>query len=149
MQAIPRGTARLSSDLPDSLPAWMTPSQAPRVHWSQRQQQRQEQLQQQPQQQQAPQLPSELAAANDTVDVLEACGSHPQQSQWRRIWELANASYLDRQHRVLWWRLLHGSLMSRLYARLLEHIKYDCTRYLQVVRDHRNCVFTTMSRFAL
>ena len=63
------------------------------MHWSQRQQQRQEQRQQQPQQQQAPQLPSELAAANDTVDVLEACGSHPQQSQWRHIWELANASY--------------------------------------------------------
>ena len=77
----------------------MTPSQAPRMHWSHRQQQRQEQQQQQPQQQQAPQLPSELAAANDTVDVLEACGSHPQQSQWRRIWELASAFYLDRQHK--------------------------------------------------
>ena len=26
-------------------------------------------------------MPSEQAAASDTIDVLEACGSHPQQSQ--------------------------------------------------------------------
>jgi len=47
--------------------------------------------------------------------VLEARDSHPQQTQWRHIWELASASYLDRQHRVLWWRLLHGSLMCGVY----------------------------------
>ena len=62
-------------------------------------------------QQPAPQLPSDRSASGDTIDVLEACVSHPQQAQWRHIWELAGTSYLDRQHRFLWWRLLHGSLM--------------------------------------
>ena len=81
------------------------------MHWSDWQQKRQELHQQQTQQQLAPQLPLDMAAADDMIDVLEACGSHPQQAQWRHIWELASASYLDRQHRVLWWRLLHGSLM--------------------------------------
>ncbi len=38
-----RGTARLSSEMSASLPAWMTPSQTPRMHWSDRQQQGQEQ----------------------------------------------------------------------------------------------------------
>ena len=85
------------------------------MHWSDRQQQRQEQHQQQTQQQQAPQLPFERAAADDTIDVLEACGCHAQQAQWRHIWELASASYLDRRHRVLWWRLLHGTLMCGAY----------------------------------
>jgi len=115
MRASSRGTARLSSEMSDSLPAWMTPSQTSRMHWSDRRQQRQEQHQQQTQQQQAPQLPLERAAADDTIDVLEACGSHAQQAQWRHIWELASASYLDRRHRVLWWRLLHGSLMCGAY----------------------------------
>ena len=110
-----RGTARRSSELLDPLPAWMAPLQAPRLHWSVRQQQRQEQHQQQSQQQQQPQLPLGQAMADDTLDVLEACGSHSQQSLWRHIWELANASYFDRQHRVLWWRLLHGSLMCGAY----------------------------------
>ncbi|DBA89800.1 TPA: hypothetical protein ACH3X2_004671 [Trebouxia sp. C0005] len=80
MQPSSRGTARLSSELSASLPAWMTPSQTPRVHWSDRQQQRQEQHQQQTQQQPATQLPSPKEA-NDTFDVLEACGSHAQQAQ--------------------------------------------------------------------
>ena len=116
MQASSRGTARLSSEMSASLPAWMTPSQTPRMHWSDRRQQRQEQHQQQTQQQQAPQLPLDRAAADDTIDVLEACGSHAQQAQWRHIWEaLASASYLDRRHRVLWWRLLHCSLMCGAY----------------------------------
>ncbi|DBA69810.1 TPA: hypothetical protein ACH3X2_14309 [Trebouxia sp. C0005] len=115
MQPSSRGTARLGSEVSASLPAWMTPSQTPRVHWSDRQQQRQEQHQQQTQQQPAAQLPLEKAAANDTIDVLEACGSHAQQAQWQRTWELASASYLDRQHRVLWWRLLHTSLMCGAY----------------------------------
>ncbi len=48
----------------------MTPSQAPRMHWSDRQQQRQEQHNQQTQQP-APQLPLEGAAADDIIDVLE------------------------------------------------------------------------------
>ena len=61
-----------------SLPALMTPSQTPRMHWSERQQQRQEKYQRQTQQQPAPQLPLERAAANDIIDVLEACGSHAQ-----------------------------------------------------------------------
>ena len=111
MQPSSRGTTRLSSETSASLPAWMTPSQTPRMHWSDRQHQRQEQHQQQTQQQPAPQLPLERAAADDIIAVLEACGSHAQQAQWRHIWELASAAYLDRQHRVLWWRLLHGSLM--------------------------------------
>ncbi len=85
------------------------------LHWSDRQQQRQEQHQQHMQQQPAPQLPLDRSASDDIIDVLEACGSHPQQAQWRHIWELASASYLDRQHRVLWWRLLHGSLMCGAY----------------------------------
>ena len=62
-----------------------------------------------------PQMPSEQAAAGDTIDVLVACGSHAQQSQWQRIWELSNAAYFDRQHRTLWWRILHGSLMCGAY----------------------------------
>ena len=90
VHANPTGTARLRSDQPDSQPAWMTPSHASRLHWSHRQQQRDEQQQQQQRQshQQQPQLPSERAAASDTIDVLVACGSHAQQSQWRRVWEL-------------------------------------------------------------
>ena len=115
MQPSSRGTARLSSEMSASLPAWMTPSKTPRRLWSERQQQRQEQHQQQMQQHPAPQLPLDRAVADDLIDVLEACGSHPQQAQWRHIWELASASYLDRQHRVLWWRLLHGSLMCGAY----------------------------------
>ena len=98
----------------------MTKSQAKSgktlLHWSQRQQQQQEQHQQQQQQlQHAQQLLSDKAAINDTLDVLEACGSHPQQSEWRRLWELASSRYFDRQHRVLWWRILHGSLMCGAY----------------------------------
>ncbi len=115
MQASSRGTARPSSEMSACLPAWMTSSQTPRMHWSDRQQQRHEQHQQQTQQQPAPQLPLERAAADDFIDVLEACGSHPQQAQWRHIWELASASYLNRRHRDLWWRLLHGSLVCGAY----------------------------------
>ena len=76
--ANPTGTARLRSDQPDSQPAWMTPSHASRLYWYHRQQQRDEQQQQQQRQshQQQPQLPSERAAASDTIDVLVACGSH-------------------------------------------------------------------------
>ncbi len=112
---LPPSTHWPSSDMSASLPAWMTPSQTPRLHWSDRQQQRQEQHQQQMQQQPAPQLPLDRSASDDTIDVLEACGSHPQQAQWRHLWELAAASYLGRQHRVLWWRLLHSSLMCGAY----------------------------------
>ncbi len=97
MQPSSRGTARLSSEMSASLPAWMTPSQTPRMHRLDRQQQRQEQHQQQMQQQPAPQLPLDRSASDDTIDVLEACGNHPQQAEWRHIWELAGASYLDRQ----------------------------------------------------
>ncbi|KAA6430032.1 MAG: hypothetical protein FRX49_00463 [Trebouxia sp. A1-2] len=87
------------------------------MHWSDLQQQRQEQRQQQTQQQPASQLPLEKAVANDTLDVLETCGSHAQQAPSQRTWEQpgASASYLDRQHRVLWWRLLHTSLKCGAY----------------------------------
>ena len=120
MQAGRAGAARLRSDEPDSQPAWMSLSHADRLHWSQRQQQRDEQQHQHQQHQhqqhqQQPQLPTEQAAAIDTVDVLEVCGSNPQQSQWQRIWKLSSAAYFDRQHRVLWWRILHGSLMCGAY----------------------------------
>ena len=82
IQADPTDKVRRRSDIPDSQPAWMSPSQGPRLHWSQRQQQQQEQHQQQQQQlQHAQQLPSDKVAINDTLDVLEACGSHPQQSE--------------------------------------------------------------------
>ena len=84
----------------------MSPSKLPGLpglHWSQRQQQQQEQQQQQQQQQQqlqqAQQLPSDKAAINDTFDVPEVCGSHPQQSERRRLWELASSKYFDKQHR--------------------------------------------------
>ncbi len=77
MQPSSRGTTRLSSEMSAYLPAWMTP----RLHWSDRQQQRQEQHQQQMQQQPAPQLPLDRSASHDTLAVLEACGSHPQQEQ--------------------------------------------------------------------
>ena len=107
----------VAEEMSASLPALMTPSQTPRLHWSDRQQQRQEQHQQHMQQQRAPQLPLDRSASDDIIDVLEACGSHPQQAQWQLIWELVSASYLDRQHRVLWWRLLHGSLMCGAYKR--------------------------------
>ena len=74
------GSAR-RSDIPDSQPAWTWPSKRPGLHWSQLQQQQQEQQQQQQQQHQhlqhAQQLPSDKAAMIDTLDVLEACGSHP------------------------------------------------------------------------
>ena len=100
IQADPTGRVRRRSDIPDSQPAWMSPSSGPRLQWSQRQQQQQEQHQQQQQQlQHAQQLPSDKAAINDTLDVLEVCGSHPQQSEWRRLWELASSRYFDRQHR--------------------------------------------------
>ena len=89
------------------------PSETSRLHWLQRQQQRQQQQQQQPQQQLTP---LQQAAADDTVDVLVACGSHPQQSEWHQIWQLASASYVYRQHGVLWWRILHGRLMCGAYA---------------------------------
>ena len=46
LQASPSGRDRLSSDLPDSQPAWMAPSGGRRQHWSERQQQQQAQQQQ-------------------------------------------------------------------------------------------------------
>ena len=109
LQASPSSRARLSSDLPGTQPAWMAPSRGSRQHWSQRRQQQQAQ-QQQPARQ-TRQLPSGKAANNDTVDVLGDPGSPPQLSEWRKLWELASAAYFNRQHRVLWWRNLHGCVM--------------------------------------
>ncbi|KAL3162551.1 hypothetical protein ABBQ32_010203 [Trebouxia sp. C0010 RCD-2024] len=48
LQASPASRTRLSSDMPDSQPAWMALSRGHRQHWSQRQQQQQAQQQQQP-----------------------------------------------------------------------------------------------------
>ncbi|KAL3135916.1 hypothetical protein ABBQ32_007468 [Trebouxia sp. C0010 RCD-2024] len=107
MQASSAGRARLSSDVPGSQPAWMALSRGRRQHWSQRQLQQQAQQQQQPSQQPQPHH-SDRAAIGDTVDVLAPPASHPQLSGWRRVWELASAAYFNRQHRVLWWRILHG-----------------------------------------
>ena len=54
---------------------------------------------------------SDRAANSDTTDVLRGSGNHPQLSEWRKPWELASAAYFNRQHRVLWWRILHGCVM--------------------------------------
>ncbi|KAL3157316.1 hypothetical protein ABBQ32_011800 [Trebouxia sp. C0010 RCD-2024] len=51
LQASPASRTRLSSDMPDSQPAWMALSRGHRQHWSQRQQQQQAQQQQQPSEQ--------------------------------------------------------------------------------------------------
>ncbi len=72
MQPSSRGTAGLSSETSASLPAWMHPSQTPRLHWSDRQTQRQEQRQQHMQQQLAPLLPLDTSASDDIIDVLKA-----------------------------------------------------------------------------
>ena len=90
--------------------AWMAPHRGPRLHWSQRQQQLQAQQQQQPARQPR-QLPPDRAATDDTIDVLGAFGNHPRQAEWRKLWELAGAAFFNRQHRVLWWRILHGCVM--------------------------------------
>ncbi|DBB06976.1 TPA: hypothetical protein ACH3X1_011569 [Trebouxia sp. C0004] len=100
MQASPASRARPSSDLLDPQPAWMAPSSGHRPHWAQRQQ-RQQTQQQQPARQ-PKRLPSDRAANDDTVDVLGVPVSHPQLSEWRKLWELASAAYFDRQHRILW-----------------------------------------------
>ncbi|KAL3136231.1 hypothetical protein ABBQ32_007243 [Trebouxia sp. C0010 RCD-2024] len=115
MQASSAGRARLSSDVPDSQPAWMALSRGRRQHWSQRQLQQQAQQQQQPSQQPQPHH-SDRAAIGDTVDVLAPPASHPQLSEWRRVWELASAAYFNRQHRVLWWRILHGCVMCGAFS---------------------------------
>ncbi|DBB01678.1 TPA: hypothetical protein ACH3X1_000311 [Trebouxia sp. C0004] len=107
MQASPASRARPSSDLLDPHPAWMAPSSGHRPHWAQRQQ-RQQTQQQQPARQ-PKRLPSDRAANDDTVDVLGVPVSHPQLSEWRKLWELASAAYFDRQHRILWWRILHAA----------------------------------------
>ncbi|KAL3155273.1 hypothetical protein ABBQ32_013096 [Trebouxia sp. C0010 RCD-2024] len=109
------GRARLSSDVPDSQPAWMALSRGRRQHWSQRQLQQQAQQQQQPSQQPQPHH-SDRAGIGDTVDVLAPPASHPQLSEWRRVWELASAAYFNRQHRVLWWRILHGCVMCGAFS---------------------------------
>ncbi|KAL3140489.1 hypothetical protein ABBQ32_005075 [Trebouxia sp. C0010 RCD-2024] len=32
------------------------------------------------------------------------------------VWELASAAYFNRQHRVLWWRILHGCVMCGAFG---------------------------------
>ena len=110
IQATSASRPSLSTDMSDSQPAWMAPHKGPRLHWSQRQQQLQTQQHQQPARQPR-QLPSDRAATDDTIDVLGAFGNHPRQAEWRKLWELAGAAFFDRQHRVLWWRILHGCVM--------------------------------------
>ena len=92
----------------------MAPSRGHRQHWSERQQQQRAQQQQPAQQPQ--QLPSDRDANNDTMDVLGDPGDPPQLTEWRRLWQLAGAAYLDRQHRVLWWRILHGCVMCGAFS---------------------------------
>ncbi|KAL3155280.1 hypothetical protein ABBQ32_013103, partial [Trebouxia sp. C0010 RCD-2024] len=110
LQASPASRTRLSSDMPDSQPPWMALSRGHRQHWSQRQQQQQAQQQQQPSEQPR-QRHSNRATVGDTLDVLAPPDSHPQLFKWRNVWELASAAFFDRQHRVLWWRILHGCVM--------------------------------------
>ena len=50
------------------------------------------------------------------MDVLGDPGSPPQLSEWRKLWELASAPYFNRQHRVLWWRILHGCVMCGAFS---------------------------------
>ena len=80
--------------------------------------QRQQQAQQQQPAQQPRQLPSDRAANNDTMDVLGDPGDPPQLTEWRRLWQLAStsAAYFNRQHRVLWWRILHGCVMCGAFS---------------------------------
>ena len=59
---------------------------------------------------------SDRAANSDTTDVLRGSGNHPQLSEWRKPWELASAAYFNRQHRVLWWRILHGCVMCGAFS---------------------------------
>ena len=66
--------------------------------------------------QQPRQLPSDRAANNDTMDVLGDPGDPPQLTEWRRLWQLASAAYFNRQHRVLWWRILHGCVMCGAFS---------------------------------
>ena len=114
MQASPASRVRLSSDLPDSQPAWMAPARGHREHWSQRQQR--QQTQQQHPAQQPRQVLSDTAANNDTLDVLGDPSSPPQLSEWRKLRGLANAAYFNRQHRVLWWRIQHGCVMCGAFS---------------------------------
>ena len=97
-----------------SQPAWMAPSRGHRQHWSQRQQR--QQTQQQHPAQQPRQVLSDRAANNDTIDVLGYPSSPPQLSEWHKLWGLANAAYFNRQHRVLWWRILHGCVMCGAFS---------------------------------
>ena len=64
-----------------------------------------------------------LAAVHNTKRSLAANfardtppRSSPQLTEWRRLWQLASAAYLDRQHRVLWWRILHGCVMCGAFS---------------------------------
>ena len=50
------------------------------------------------------------------MDVLRDPGDPPQLTEWRRLWQLANAAYLNRQHRGLWWRILHGCVMCGAFS---------------------------------
>ncbi|KAL3148796.1 hypothetical protein ABBQ32_001677 [Trebouxia sp. C0010 RCD-2024] len=112
LQASPASRTRLSSDMPDSQPAWMALSRGHRQHWSQRQQQQQAQQQQQPSEQPRQRHSNRATIGdNDTLDVLAPPDSHPQLSEWRNVWELASAAFFNRQHRVRWWRILHGCVM--------------------------------------
>ena len=63
-----------------------------------------------------PKKNKDRAANNDTMDVLGDPGDPPQLTEWRRLWQLASAAYLDRQHRVLWWRILHGCVMCGAFS---------------------------------
>ena len=78
--------------------------------------------QQQPQPTQFPACPADQARADDMLDVLQACGSHPLDSRWSNLWQSVHAAHFDRQHRVLWWRLLHGSLMCRAYKAYIHSL---------------------------
>lgn len=93
-------------------------------HWSDHQQQRQEQQQQQLQLTTPTQLsfcPVDQTKADDMIDVL-----HAPESQWSSLWQSVHAAYFDRQHRVLWWRILHGNLMCRAYFQGLPVDQLHC-----------------------
>ncbi|DBA84921.1 TPA: hypothetical protein ACH3X1_005932 [Trebouxia sp. C0004] len=114
MQASPASRTRPSSDLLDPQPAWMAPSSGHRPHWAQRRQ-RQQTQQQQPARQPSGFRQTELPTMTPwmcwgylsaTLSSLSGASS----GSWPVL-----PTY-DRQHRILWWRILHGCVMCGAFS---------------------------------
>ena len=117
-QGTGRGVTRSRADLgADPLPLWMTPREGHRLHWSDRQQQLQEQ-QQQPQPTQLSACPADQARADDMLDVLQACGSHPLESRWSNLWQSVHAALFFLFFCCCWLQGRCSSSSSSRYRRL-------------------------------